>query len=108
MSNSRFLSVHEIQSKLHKISDGRPHLHELWHETLADQAEYLGATTRQRAKLVARELAIRFHDSMADAKIAGRSAIRHVGLSLALRASRGMFRLAEKIEQKARAAERKR
>lgn len=108
MSNSRFLSLHEIQLNARKISHGRPHLHDLWHETLADQAEYLGGTPRQRMKLIARELASRLHSSITEAKSASRSAIKQAGVSLALRTSRKLVRLAEKIEQKAHAVERKR
>lgn len=108
MSNSRLLSLHDIKSNTSKISRGRPHLHDVWHETLADQAEYLGGTTRQRAKLVAHELASRLHASIDEAKIIGRSAIRQAGVRLALRASRKLIKLAEKIEQKALAVERNR
>lgn len=108
MSNGRLLSLHDIKSNVRKISDNRPHLHDLWHETLADQAEYIGATARQRTKIVACELASRLHSSIDKAKDAGHSAVKQVGVRLALRVSRKLTRLADKIEQKARAMERKR
>jgi hypothetical protein len=108
VGNNRLLALHHGKLNSRTISKGRPHIHDLWHETLADQARHFGPTTRQRAKLVAREFASRLHISVSEAKIVGRNTIRQAGVRLALRVSRKLIGIAEKIEQKAHAIERKR
>lgn len=82
--------------------------HESIHETLADHAKYFGASSRQRARMVARELASRLHSSLSEARMIGRSTIKQIGVRVAKRTSRELIKLADKIEQKALAVERKR
>ncbi|HEY8119451.1 MAG TPA: hypothetical protein VIE91_09445 [Methylophilaceae bacterium] len=108
MSNSRVLSLHRIKPESRRISVVAIPDHESIHETLADHAKYFGASSRQRAKMVARELANRLHSSLSEAKTMGRSTLKQVGVRLAKRTSRELIKLADKIEQKALAVERKR
>lgn len=108
MSNSRLFPLHEYKSSAHEILDDTRDVRDEWHETLAGHACHIGTGARQRVRLVAAGLARRLHDTAEKATLRGRHAVSQASARMALRASRELITMAERIERKARAIQKNR
>jgi len=73
------------------------------HETLADHAQHIGTSAKQRIKLVAKGAAQEIHASITHVRITGKQMTGNAQRNIALMASRKLNEIADKFEQKANA-----
>lgn len=105
MSNSRLFPLRKFKSRGHTIFDSTHLAHDELHGIFARRA---GAGRRPPVRLIASELARHLHDTAENAKARGRSALKQIGVRMALLASRKLITIADRIERKARAFQKSR
>lgn len=107
MANRKHMDMYQLQTHVGGFVDDRNSsgcrqvAHEL--ETYGEHARRSSMARRERFKLIVQGFRQRMSYSAKNSKILARSAIREVGAQVGMLASRKLFRLAQRIEAKAKA-----